>query len=124
MKDKSAAGAGRGISRFAGSLAALFTIIIWGTTFISTKVLMANFQPVEILFLRFVLGFLALFAVCPRRLKGVSRRQEIIFALAGLCGTCLYFLLENIALTLTMASNVGVPLSSSSSSSSSSSFFA
>lgn len=111
MKDKSAAGAGRGISRFAGSLAALFTIIIWGTTFISTKVLLADFQPVEILFLRFVLGFLALFAVCPRRLKGVSRRQEMIFALAGLCGTCLYFLLENIALTLTMASNVGVIIS-------------
>lgn len=27
---------------------------------------------------------------------------------AGLCGICLYYLLENIALTYTQASNVGV----------------
>jgi len=95
----------------AGHLAALFTIIIWGTTFISTKVLLTDFRPVEILFFRFVMGFAALFLVCPHRLKGVSRRQEMTFVLAGLCGICLYYLLENIALTYTMASNVGVIIS-------------
>ncbi|MDE5908287.1 MAG: DMT family transporter [Lachnospiraceae bacterium] len=95
----------------AGHLAALFTIIVWGTTFISTKVLLVDFRPVEILFFRFVMGFAALFLVCPHRLKVVSRRQEATFALAGLCGICLYYLLENIALTYTMASNVGVIIS-------------
>ncbi|MDE7403923.1 MAG: DMT family transporter [Lachnospiraceae bacterium] len=97
--------------RTAGHLAALFTIIIWGTTFISTKVLLVDFRPVEILFFRFVMGFAALFLVCPHRLKAVNRRQEVIFVLAGLCGICLYYLLENIALTYTMASNVGVIIS-------------
>ena len=92
----------------AGHLAALFTILIWGTTFISTKILLIDFQPVEILFLRFVIGLLALMIVCPRRLKGTTLNQEITFAAAGLCGICLYYLLENIALTYTMASNVGV----------------
>ena len=43
----------------AGHLSALLTIIIWGTTFISTKILLADFQPVEILFFRFVMGLLA-----------------------------------------------------------------
>ena len=100
-----------GSRKSAGHLAALFTIIIWGTTFISTKVLLTDFRPVEILFLRFVMGFVALFLVCPHRLKAVSRRQEAIFVLAGLCGICLYYLLENIALTYTMASNVGVIIS-------------
>ena len=95
----------------AGHLAALFTIIIWGTTFISTKIPLVDFKPVEILFYRFVLGFAALFLVCPHRLKNVKRRQEMIFILAGLCGICLYYLLENIALTYTMASNVGVIIS-------------
>lgn len=95
----------------AGHFAALLTIVIWGTTFISTKVLLTDFQPVEILFFRFVLGFLALTAACPRRLKGVSGKQELTFAAAGLCGICLYYLLENIALTYTMASNVGVIIS-------------
>lgn len=97
--------------RIAGHLAALFTIIIWGTTFISTKVLLVDFKPVEILFFRFVMGFAALFLVCPHCMKGVGRRQELTFALAGLSGICLYYLLENIALTYTMASNVGVIIS-------------
>ena len=67
-----------------GHLAALLTIVIWGTTFISTKVLLVDFQPVEILFIRFMMGFLALLAVCPRRLQGVTRRQEGLFALERL----------------------------------------
>ena len=40
----------------AGHLAALFTILIWGTTFISTKVLLEDFAPVEVLFFLFVIG--------------------------------------------------------------------
>lgn len=94
-----------------GHLCALLTILIWGTTFISTKVLLAAFQPVEILFFRFVLGFLALLVICPHRLSGTTRWQELTFAAAGFCGVCLYYLLENIALTYTMASNVGVIIS-------------
>lgn len=94
-----------------GHLMALLTILIWGTTFISTKVLLVDFQPVEILFFRFVLGLLALLIVCPRRLTGTTLRQEIVFGAAGLCGVCLYYLMENIALTCTMATNVGVIIS-------------
>ncbi len=100
-----------GSRRTAGHLAAMFTIIIWGTTFISTKVLLTDFRPVEILFFRFVIGFVALLFACPHRMKGVNLRQEMTFVLAGLCGICLYYLLENIALTYTMASNVGVIIS-------------
>lgn len=95
----------------AGHLAALLTIFIWGTTFISTKVLLGAFLPVEILFFRFVIGFLVLAVMAPRRLKGVGKKQELTFAAAGFCGICLYYLLENIALTFTMASNVGVIIS-------------
>lgn len=95
----------------AGHLASLLTVMIWGTTFISTKILLADFQPVEILFFRFVTGLAALLLVYPHRLKGTDLHQELTFAAAGLCGICLYYLLENIALTYTMASNVGVIIS-------------
>lgn len=98
-------------SRLVGHLAALFTMTLWATTFISTKVLLTDFSPVEILFFRFVMGFAALLIMCPRRLKGIAPKQELIFAAAGLCGICLYYLLENIALTYTLASNVSVILS-------------
>lgn len=95
----------------AGHIAALITIMIWGTTFISTKLLLGDFTPIEILFFRFLLGLLALTIVYPKGLKVKDRKQELTFAAAGLCGICLYYLLENTALTCTMASNVGIILS-------------
>ena len=94
-----------------GHIAAFLTILIWGTTFISTKVLLISFKPVEILFIRFMIGYFALWCVCPRRLKVRMRKQEWYFAAAGLCGVTLYYLFENIALTYTLASNVGVIIS-------------
>lgn len=94
-----------------GHIAAFLTIMIWGTTFISTKVLLYVFSPIEILFTRFIIGYFALWCVCPRRLKIEDKRQELYFAAAGLCGVTLYYLFENIALTYTLASNVGVIIS-------------
>lgn len=94
-----------------GHLTAVFTIIIWGITFTSTKVLLSGFTPIEILFFRFLIGFLALFLFCPHLLKLTDKRQEWLFAAAGLTGVTLYFLLENIALTYTTAANVGVIIS-------------
>ncbi len=94
-----------------GHLSAALTILIWGTTFISTKILLTDFKPLEILLFRFVMGFLILSVICPKRLKGVNASREAFFAGAGLCGITLYYLLENIALTFTSASNVGVIIS-------------
>lgn len=91
-----------------GHSLAFVTIIIWGMTFISTKILLQHLSPVDILFLRFVIGFIALCIIFPVRLKVFNIRHEWYFAAAGLCGVTLYFLLENIALTFTLASNVGV----------------
>ncbi|TRZ38622.1 DMT family transporter [Niallia circulans] len=91
-----------------GHIAALVTIIIWGTTFISTKLLLIDFTPIEILFFRFVIGFVVLLIIFPYRMKLQPLKQELLFVCAGLCGVTLYYLLENIALTMTLASNVGV----------------
>jgi len=93
---------------------ALVTIIIWGTTFVATKLLLGYFSAVEILFMRFVLGYAALaLASVPERIRQKKQpvrsvRQEIYFAAAGLTGVTFYFLLENIALTYSTASNVGI----------------
>lgn len=92
----------------AGHGLALFTIFVWGTTFVSTKVLLRDFAPVEILFFRFLLGLGALTLIYPRVMRLRERRHELLFMGAGLTGITLYFLLENIALSYTLASNVGV----------------
>lgn len=93
-----------------GHILAVITAMIWGTTFVSTKVLLREFSPQETLFFRFLLGYIALWIMKPNVLK-VERRHEILFAGAGLSGICLYYLFENIALTYTLASNVSVIVS-------------
>jgi len=62
-----------------GHLFALITILIWGTTFISTKVLLRTLQPIEILFTRILIGFVLLILFYPRRLRLTDRRQEWLF---------------------------------------------
>lgn len=94
-----------------GHMLAFFSILVWGTTFISTKVLLEDFRPSEILFIRIVLAILTLTAVRPKRLKPKQRKHELYFAGAGLCGVTLYFLLENIALTHTYSANCSVIIS-------------
>ena len=95
-----------------GHISAFVTILIWGTTFVSTKVLLVDFHPIEILVYRFALGLFALMIAYPHRLKGTTKKQELFFAAAGLCGVTLYYLFEYIALTFSTASNVGVITSS------------
>ncbi len=94
-----------------GHLSAFVTILIWGTTFVSTKLLLADFTPIEILVIRFVMGYAALWIVYPRKQAFAGSKQELTIAAAGLCGITLYYLLENIALNYTTASNVGVIIS-------------
>ena len=71
-----------------GHTMALVTIVIWGTTFLSTKILLAGFTPIEIMFFSFLLGLLVLIAVYPKRLRIKDKKQEFTFAAAGLCEIC------------------------------------
>jgi len=97
-----------GRRRLYGHLIALFTVCIWGTTFVSTKILLGDLTPVEILFYRFLIGYFVLFLLYPRthRIKGL--KEELLFLGLGLSGVSLYFLLENMALQFTFATNVGL----------------
>ena len=91
-----------------GHLLAIFTILIWGTTFIATTVLLVDFSPLEILLFRFLLGYLALLAVKPKFIKAVSWKQEGIFILASISGISLYQYLENLSLEYTSPSNASI----------------
>lgn len=94
-----------------GHLMTLLTVAIWGTTFISTKVLLQTLEPIEILVYRFIIGYLALILIYPKFKKIENLHEEFLFLCAGLCGVTLYFLFENIALKYTLTSNVGVLVS-------------
>lgn len=95
--------------KFTGHLAALFTIIVWGTTVISsTKLLEGGLSPAEVIICRFFLAFVLLNIIYPPRLKFESIKRESMYAIAGLLGVTLYFFLEIVALKYTKAANVSV----------------
>lgn len=90
---------------------ALTAVAIWGTTFVSTKLLLAEgMTPAEIMFYRFLIAYLALKLYKPTFRLLESWRDEALFAAAGLTGGSLYFLTENMALQITLASNVALLL--------------
>lgn len=95
----------------AAPFAAWACVFIWGTTFISTKVLLEDLGPVGILLIRTIIGTAALFVLSRGRLPKLPVKEELLLLAAGLTGVCLYFVLENIALLYTTASNVSVIVS-------------
>ncbi len=94
-----------------GHILALWTMIVWGATFSSTKVLLEDFLASEILLFRFVIAFLFLLILRPKFLEFRGVKAEVLLVLCGLSGGCLYFLLENVALYFTTASNASVLVS-------------
>ncbi len=96
-----------------GHLLAFITIFIWGTTFVSTKILLRDLSPIEILFYRFIIAYAILWVIYPRFHKIKSAGEELLFLSLGLSGVTMYFLVENMALDYTYASNVGLIVSMS-----------
>lgn len=95
----------RGTSKY--HLLAILTVAIWGTTFISTKILIENgLSPQEIFLLRFIIAYIGIWFISPHKLLANSWKDEIWFLLSGFTGGTLYFLTENTALSLTQTTNV------------------
>lgn len=92
-------------------LMAIFVVSVWGITYISTKVLLANgLTPAGIMFLRFLMAYVAIWFVAPKQVCSRNWKDEGLFLLLGLFGGSFYFQTENMALKDTLASNVALIL--------------
>jgi len=89
-------------------LLALLTVVIWATTFISSKILLNTFTPLEVMFYRFVIAYFLLLIIHPKFHKIDSLKEEAMFLLSGISGGSLYFLTENSAVKISQVSNVGL----------------
>ena len=91
-------------------LGALITVIAWGSSFLSTKILMENggFSPVEMFVYRFAAAYILLLIFTFKKLMSDSKRDELTLALCGICSGSLYFITENYALKLTTTGNVSL----------------
>lgn len=87
---------------------ALVTILVWGTTFASTKVLLTHgLTPPEIMFYRFIIAYVLTW-IFSRKLRADSWTDELLLAVAGFMGGTLYFLAENTAIDYSITSNVAL----------------
>lgn len=88
---------------------AIATSAIWGTTFISSKLLLQEgLSPAAIMMLRFVVAYVLMLPFVRRRWLCRNVKDELLMLLLGISGGSLYFLLENTALLYTQASNVAI----------------
>lgn len=94
-------------------LIAIVTSAIWGTTFISSKILLEHgLTPAEIMILRFAIAYLCMLPFWRGRLFADNWRDELLMVVLGITGGSMYFLLENTALLYTQASNVAIIIAS------------
>ena len=117
------------IHRLKYHLVAFVTIVIWGSTFVFTKLLLlAGLSAAQIFTLRFIIAYvlLALYSIgrpffrigqvrtdadSPKKSVQVwcgSWRDELLMMLLGVTGGSLYFLAENEALNYTTATNTSL----------------
>ena len=97
--------------KIVGHILALITIIVWGSTFISTKMLLSEFSPVQIMLCRFAIAYVVLWLIRPK-LDKTNIKDELLFLLMGIFGCTVYFITENTALKYTLASNVSIIVAS------------
>ena len=90
---------------------ALCIVAVWGTTFVSTKLLLGNgLNPQEIFFYRFSLAYLLMLAYYHKRLFSDNWKDELRMICAGMMGGSLYFYTENTALEYTASTNIALIL--------------
>jgi drug/metabolite transporter (DMT)-like permease len=95
-------------------LFAIFTVIVWGETFVSTKILIEHgLSPVEIFIYRFAIAYVGLWFFTRQALFCRSWRDELLCIVLGLGGGSMYFLAENTALQITQATDVSLLVSTS-----------
>ena len=88
---------------------AFLIVVIWGCTFVQTKVLInSGLRPDEIFTLRFVIAYLLMLPFAGRRLFLDNFKDEMTALLLGLFGGSLYFIVENYALAYGYCSNVSL----------------
>jgi drug/metabolite transporter (DMT)-like permease len=87
----------------------LFAVLVWGASFVATKIAVAEVAPVTVVWLRFAIGVVVLgVAVVARRQFALIRVRDLgLFALLGLIGITFHQWLQSNALLTSRASTSG-----------------
>lgn len=90
-------------------LIAILIIVVWGTTFVSTKILLLNgLTPAGIFAIRFFIAYIGLVIISHKRMFCKNLKDELLVVLLGLFGGSMYFLTENMSLNYTTTTNTSL----------------
>ena len=95
-------------------LATVGAMLIWSSSFIATKVAYQTFAPITLAAARFLVALVMLGIarlVMKERVKPTKKEMGSI-AFSGFMGITLYFLMENVGLTMTTASSAALIVAS------------
>ena len=88
-------------------IVAIIVVLIWGVTFVNSKVLLNHGrQAHEIFTIRFLLAYACIWLISQHKLFANSFKDELLMLLLGVTGGSLYFVTENIAVKTGYVSNV------------------
>lgn len=89
-------------------------MIIWGGSYLSIKVIVAELDPTLSAFYRFIIAAIILFIILKTKYpkEKILKEDRLLMALSGLTGVAMYFFFENYSVSYTSASNVAVLISS------------
>jgi len=90
-----------------GHIMAVFTVIVWGITFVFSKKLLQFLTPEQLMVLRFGIAYVVLWILHPKWEK-TTWKDELIYLIMGFIGNTCYFMTENNALNYTYAANVSI----------------
>lgn len=90
-------------------LLAIVIVVVWGTTFVSTKILLdAGLSAAAIFVIRFTVAYLTTVILSHDRLWCESLTDELLAMALGVTGGSLYFLTENLSLAFTATTNTSL----------------
>ena len=86
-------------------LEASFAVIVWGGSFVATKIALTYVSPVTVVWLRFAMGvtILGIFVLARRQFAIPSRKDAAYFALLGFIGITFHQWLQSTGLTTAQA---------------------
>ena len=94
------------LSKTKGFIFVLLAVLFWGVSFVSTKVVLREYPPVSIAFIRQLVAIIPLMLLMKKNnmFVSLSFKKGLHFMIASLFGIVLYFVFENTGLLYTTAS--------------------
>ena len=97
----------------------LAIVSVWGTTYISTSILLSGgtdsqaegLEPTQICTIRSFIAYIGLLIISHNKFRSDTWKDEVRFIGLGLSGVTLYFLCENTAVGVTQVANVSLIIS-------------